>query len=370
MKLKMLIVMGLISMLKLGGCVHAQQPQYWGESPYNLENVDFNTDVAKFHSKEQDITNFNLSDELDRSKRMYIVERYELGDTVLFNYHSPETRFSDVMAKFGKFEFPYIGMLADKRNKMVGIMAKTRINTSEEIDELLFALADKFGSECNVERKQRTTKLIWVKDAKRVQLIIKQPDPERSNAVLVFSEDENGKRTLTGGGSEPYAWYEVSLFIAKEKYAHAIKKCVRSGVWIFFSSFNTTLESISKGMFDDEIIVDIDQSDNTFDIPNGTLPKFKAEVGESAGNQDFYTQLGYYIATHYDASIPGAGLAAIRFVIGRDGKAKHVEILNEVSEDIKYKAKDAINKLPVFEPATQNGKRVAIRFFITLRFVE
>lgn len=293
-----------------------------------------------------------------------------MGDTVLFSYDSGETRFSDVMAKFGKFEFPYIGMLADKRNEMVGIIAETRINTSEEIDELLFALADKFGSECNVKRKQRTTKLIWVKDAKRVQLIIKQPDSERSNAILVFSEDENGKRTLTGGGSEPYTWYDVSLFIAKEKYAHAIEECVKSGRWIFFGSYDTTLEHISKGMFDDEIIVDIDQSDNTFDIPNGTLPKFKTEIGERVGNQDFYTQLGYYIATHCDASIPGAGLAAIRFVIGRDGKAKDVEILNEVSEDIKYKAKDAINKLPVFEPATQNGKRVGIRFFITLRFVE
>lgn len=362
--------MGLISVLKFGGCIHAQQPLYWGESPYNLENVDFNTDVAKFHSKEQDITNFSLSDELDRNKRTYGVERYELGDTVLFDYDSGETRYSDVMAKFGKFEFPYIGMLADERKKMVGIMAQTRINTSEEIDELLFALADKFGSECNVEREQRMTKLIWVKDAKRVQLNIEQPNPERSNAVLVFSEDENGKRTLTGGGSEPYTWYEVSLFIAREKYAHAIAECVRSGEWSSFGSYDTTLEPISKGMCDDEIIVDIDQSGNTFDIPNGTLPEFKTEAGESAGNQNFYSQLGYYIATHYDASIPGAGSAVIRFVIGRDGKAKDVEILNEASQDIKYKAKDAINKLPVFEPATQNGKQVGIRFFITLRFVE
>lgn len=123
MRLKTLIFMGLISMLKLGDYAHAQQSQYWGESPYNLENVDFNTDVAKFHSKEQGITNFSLSDELDRSKRMYSVQRYELGDTVLFKYDSGETRFSDVMAKFGKFEFPYIGMHADKRNEMVGIIA-------------------------------------------------------------------------------------------------------------------------------------------------------------------------------------------------------------------------------------------------------
>lgn len=51
MKLKTLIIMGLTSISSLGSCGHAQQPQYLGESPYNLANVDFNTDVIKFYSK-------------------------------------------------------------------------------------------------------------------------------------------------------------------------------------------------------------------------------------------------------------------------------------------------------------------------------
>ena len=43
--------MGLTSISSLGSCGHAQQPQYLGESPYNLADVDFNTDVVKFYSK-------------------------------------------------------------------------------------------------------------------------------------------------------------------------------------------------------------------------------------------------------------------------------------------------------------------------------
>lgn len=51
MKLKTLIIMGLTSISSLGSCGHAQQPQYLGESPYNLANVDFNTDVINVSSK-------------------------------------------------------------------------------------------------------------------------------------------------------------------------------------------------------------------------------------------------------------------------------------------------------------------------------
>ncbi len=51
MKLKTFIIMGLTSISSLGSCGHAQQPQYLGESPYNLADVDFNTDVVKFYSK-------------------------------------------------------------------------------------------------------------------------------------------------------------------------------------------------------------------------------------------------------------------------------------------------------------------------------
>lgn len=109
------------------------QTQYWGESTYNLEKIEFSFDVAKFYSKGQNVSELSI-EELNDSKRLY--ERKELicsatEDTLsirLFDYSSYKKSSRDVMAWFGDFTFPYICMLADTEYRMVGVAVFVNFN--------------------------------------------------------------------------------------------------------------------------------------------------------------------------------------------------------------------------------------------------
>ena len=84
MKLKTLIILGLI--ILSCSCTHSQQAQYWKETPYGLENVDFNTDVAKFFSKAREITDTMRYTTTVNNPLFYILEKHTLGDTVIYDY--------------------------------------------------------------------------------------------------------------------------------------------------------------------------------------------------------------------------------------------------------------------------------------------
>lgn len=88
--------MGLTSISSLGSCGHAQQPQYLGESPYNLADVDFNTDVVKFYSKAPTDGYF---------KEENICRGIGNRTMVIYDYYQFYSESSDKMAVFEDFFF-------------------------------------------------------------------------------------------------------------------------------------------------------------------------------------------------------------------------------------------------------------------------
>ena len=123
MKLKTLIIMGLTSISSLGSCGHAQQPQYLGESPYNLANVDFNTDVIKFYSKVPTDGYF---------KEENICRGIGSRTMVIYYYYQIYSVSSDKKAAFKDFFFPEIGMLSDEQGKLIGVEGTIDLKNEED----------------------------------------------------------------------------------------------------------------------------------------------------------------------------------------------------------------------------------------------
>lgn len=139
MKLKTLIIMGLTSISSLGSCGHAQQPQYLGESPYNLANVDFNTDVIKFYSKVPTDGYF---------KEENICRGIGSRTMVIYYYYQIYSVSSDKKAAFKDFFFPEIGMLSDEQGKLIGVEGTIDLKNEEDANRLLASVKSKYGNPC------------------------------------------------------------------------------------------------------------------------------------------------------------------------------------------------------------------------------
>ena len=135
--MKTIFIMGILSFF----CgISAAQPQYWGEGAYDLENVVFGMNVDKYYSKAR------LYDgDYDESFRYFMKKKVkcktqEGKKAVIQEYSSVETNYGEVLARFGKFEFPYTGMVADKSGKLIGILAQGRLDEAAAVDSLLYAV--------------------------------------------------------------------------------------------------------------------------------------------------------------------------------------------------------------------------------------
>lgn len=144
--MKTIFIMGILNFF----CgISAAQPQYWGEGAYDLGNVVFGMNVDKYYSKAR------LYDEdYDESFRYFMKKKVkcktqEGKNAVIQEYSSVETNYGEVLARFGKFEFPYTGMVADKSGKLIGILAQGRLDEAAAVDSLLYAIAGKYGVDTN-----------------------------------------------------------------------------------------------------------------------------------------------------------------------------------------------------------------------------
>lgn len=363
MRLKTFIITGLTGLLC--SCTHAQQAQYWKETPYDLENVDFDTDVAKFFSKAQAITDTTTF--LTDNPLKYILEKHTLGDTVIYDYEVNGVKYSEKVAKYGKIIFPYIAMIADEQRKMAGLISKTYINNPQTLDLLISSLAKQYGWEATVIRQYKKNILVWEKDGKKVVLRAMEPGNEGPTTAIFITKDQNGKIINIETKPQPtHKWYPVTLYIVRTDYARVIAECTGYGEWENFYDYELEPRSIRnyKGICSEEVIVDIDPSAEGFNFPGGTLPVFTTVTGEKSNNQTFFSEFGRFLIAHLEPGIPEYGEVTMRFIIDREGKAKNVEIKGEGG----YGAIMAMDNLPLFKPAALNGREVGVRLTLTVRF--
>lgn len=221
----------------LGSCTDSQA-QYWGESPYILEKIEFGINVAEFYSKGQDITLFSW-EEYNDTKHHYVKKNRDCGTEdhpmTLIDYTAPSYNNADIMARFGKFEFPYLGMLATEKDQMVAVAVHIQFEGRKQTEAFLLALADKYGSECLIQKSSWGTHFIWQDKDKCVQLCVVKPNPEHEDLTIRYEEDENGKKHITDIGNQPHLWYECHLVIAENTYCEFIYNMkFRSGEWAYF----------------------------------------------------------------------------------------------------------------------------------------
>ena len=105
-------------------------------------------------------------------------------------------------------------------------------------------------------------------------------------------------------------------------------------------------------------------------IPDGELPKFKEEP--FAKFPDFRIAVRHWMAYNAGFGNQGnpEGNVSVSFTVGKDGKAKDAKVENRetTSSELEVAALYTIQRLPEFIPATQNGKPVAFRMTVALRF--
>ncbi len=375
--------MGLLSIFGFGEC-DAQQPQYWGENPYNLANVDFGINAVKFYSKAIDE---NAAKDFDFDKyRYYSKTENECRNTeddkkmVILDFSSSCTDYSEVLANFDGFEFPYTGMLADKKGKMIGIIASGRLDKVSEVDSLLFTLAKRYGSTCYYSEGSFAGKNYgWHANDKTIQLYVREPDPDHIDAVIYYEVDEKGNRKIVAGGSQPHTWYEIRLIVTQTKYDPFIS-CISMGEWTAFRLFdqkNATLEiDTEEGVYDTGILFteeDLVPSRELgcMTIPDGCLPRFTDSV--FSRTPDFRLAIRHWMSYHaYDGlQERPEGSVSVSFIIGKDGEVKKIEAGEDewsVSPELKKAAINAVRHLPRFAPATQNGTPVSFRMTVPLQF--
>lgn len=123
--MKTIFIMGILSFF----CgISAAQPQYWGEGAYDLENVVFGMKVDKYYSKAKPYDGYPDKSFRYFDKEKKICKTKKGKKAVIYQYSSIETNYGEVLARFGNFEFPYTGMLADKSGKLIGILAQGRLD--------------------------------------------------------------------------------------------------------------------------------------------------------------------------------------------------------------------------------------------------
>ena len=298
---------------------------------------------------------------------------------VIQEYSSVETNYGEVLARFGNFEFPYTGMLADKSGKLIGILAQGRLDGAANVDSLLYAIAEKYGPQCFVTEEYFGHRNYgWHVNDRTIQLYVRKPNPEHKDAVIYLEENEKGERKIVGGGSQPHTWYEVCLMVTKTKYDSFID-CISVGNWCNFNDLSSDVRSMeinpAAGIYDTgELFTEEDLVPDTakgyMNIPDGELPKFKE--GPFAKFPDFRLAVRHWMA--YNAGLGNQGNAegnvSVSFTVGKDGKAKDAKVENResTSSELEVAALYTIQRLPEFIPATQNRKPVAFRMTVALRF--
>lgn len=374
--MKTIFIMGILSFF----CgISAAQPQYWGEGAYDLENVVFGMNVDKYYSKAKPYDGY--PDESFRyfGKDKKICKTQKGKKAVIYQYSSIETNYGEVLARFGNFEFPYTGMLADKSGKLIGILAQGRLDGTAAVDLLLYALAEKYGQKCYMTEEYFGERNFgWYMNDRTIQLYVCKPVPEHLDAVIYLEENEKGERKIVGGGSQPHTWYEVRLTVTKTKYDPFID-CIEFGDWMYFNDLLSDVRSMeinpTAGIYDTgELFTEEDLVPDTIkgymNIPDGELPKFKE--GPFAKFPDFRLAVRHWMA--YNAGLGNQGNpegnVSVSFTVGKDGKAKDAKVENRetTSSELEVAALYTIQRLPEFIPATQNGKPVAFRMTVALRF--
>ncbi|MBS6267744.1 MAG: energy transducer TonB [Tannerella sp.] len=374
--MKTIFIMGILSFF----CgISAAQPQYWGEGAYDLENVVFGMNVDKYYSKAKPYDGY--PDESFRyfGKDKKICKTKKGKKAVIYQYSSIETNYGEVLARFGNFEFPYTGMLADKSGKLIGILAQGRLDGTAAVDSLLYALAEKYGQKCYMTEEYFGERNFgWYMNDRTIQLYVCKPVPEHLDAVIYLEENEKGERKIVGGGSQPHTWYEVRLTVTKTKYDPFID-CIEFGDWMYFNDLLSDVRSMeinpTAGIYDTgELFTEEDLVPDTIkgymNIPDGELPKFKE--GPFAKFPDFRLAVRHWMA--YNAGLGNQGNpegnVSVSFTVGKDGKAKDAKVENRetTSSELEVAALYTIQRLPEFIPATQNGKPVAFRMTVALRF--
>ncbi len=115
-------------------CISDEQPQYCGEGAYDLENVVFGMKVDKYYSKAKPYDGYPDKSFRYFDKEKKICKTKKGKKAVIYQYSSIETNYGEVLARFGNFEFPYTGMLADKSGKLIGILAQGRLDGTAAVD--------------------------------------------------------------------------------------------------------------------------------------------------------------------------------------------------------------------------------------------
>ena len=374
--MKTIFIMGILSFF----CgISAAQPQYWGEGAYDLENVVFGMNVDKYYSKAKPYDGY--PDESFRyfGKDKKICKTKKGKKAVIYQYSSIETNYGEVLARFGNFEFPYTGMLADKSGKLIGILAQGRLDGTAAVDSLLYALAEKYGQKCYMTEEYFGERNFgWYMNDRTIQLYVCKPVPEHLDAVIYLEENEKGERKIVGGGSQPHTWYEVRLTVTKTKYDPFID-CIEFGDWMYFNDLLSDVRSMeinpTAGIYDTgELFTEEDLVPDTIkgymNIPDGELPKFKE--GPFAKFPDFRLAVSQWMPNNAGLGNQGnpEGNVSVSFTVGKDGKAKDAKVENRetTSSELEVAALYTIQRLPEFIPATQNGKPVAFRMTVALRF--
>ena len=93
------------------------------------------------------------------------------------------------------------------------------------------------------------------------------------------------------------------------------------------------------------------------------MPEFKG------GLKSLYKFLGEnikYPAREKDAGIQG--VVHLRFVVGKDGEIRDVEVLRGVNESINNEAIRVLKAMPNWNPGKQRGKRVRVSYTLPIRF--
>lgn len=374
--MKTIFIMGILSFF----CgISAAQPQYWGEGAYDLENVVFGMKVDKYYSKAKPYDGHPDKSFRYFDKEKKICKTKKGKKAVIYQYSSIETNYGEVLARFGNFEFPYTGMLADKSGKLIGILAQGRLDGTAAVDSLLYALAEKYGQKCYMTEEYFGERNFgWYMNDRTIQLYVCKPVPEHLDAVIYLEENEKEERKIVGGGSQPHTWYEVRLTVTKTKYDPFID-CIEFGDWMYFNDLLSDVRSMeinpAAGIYDTgELFTEEDLVPDTakgyMNIPDGELPKFKE--GPFAKFPDFRLAVRHWMA--YNTGLGNQGNAegnvSVSFTVGKDGKAKDAKVENRetTSSELEVAALYTIQRLPEFIPATQNGKPVAFRMTVALRF--
>jgi len=109
------------------------------------------------------------------------------------------------------------------------------------------------------------------------------------------------------------------------------------------------------------------------EVPVTTLPTVKEEIYVQAEPQNGYASLYDYFAANlvYPSEALAdsiQGVQTISFIINTNGTPEKIDITNSLGEPFEKEARRLIETMPVWKPATLNGKPVASKVSLPLTF--